>query len=142
MKDKPILYLIDSSMWIEYFREKKKNKSLQSIVQLRDFLSEAKYLCTIGPIITEIFQGIKLANKKEYGNTFDEFKTLLYYNIKKKVFIDAAFIYRSLRAKGITIDRTIDCIIAASAIKYNLTVFHKDEHFEIIKKYFPLKTIK
>lgn len=44
----------------------------------------------------------------------------------------AAELYRTCRAKGATVRRLIDCLIAAVAIRENATVLHNDHDFEIL----------
>ena len=50
-------------------------------------------------------------------------------------------IYRNLRKKGITIRKTIDCIIAAVAIEYDIQLLHNDKDFIPIEKYFNLQIV-
>ena len=65
-------------------------------------------------------------------------ESLYYLEIKKEIFVLSAEIYRSLRVRGITIRKTLDCIIAASAIQYQVPLLHNDRDFDPIEKYFDL----
>ncbi len=51
-----------------------------------------------------------------------------------ETFIHASDIYRECRKKGITIRKTIDCLIAAVAIENGLSLLHKDSDFDNISK--------
>ena len=54
----------------------------------------------------------------------------------------AADIYRKLRKSGITIRKTNDCIIAATALEHRCTLLHNDKDFMPIAKHFPLQFIQ
>ncbi|MFM7486247.1 MAG: PIN domain-containing protein, partial [Cytophagales bacterium] len=53
---------------------------------------------------------------------------------------NAASIYRLLRAKGVTIRKPNDCIIAFYAIQFKLELVHNDADFDKIAKHTSLKT--
>lgn len=55
------------------------------------------------------------------------------------VFLRAAEIYRSLRRKGITIRKSVDCMIASVAIENDIPLLHNDKDFEAIEKHCGLK---
>lgn len=55
------------------------------------------------------------------------------------VFVRAADIYRRLRKQGITIRKTNDCIIAATALEHSCQFLHNDKDFAPITQHFPLK---
>ena len=58
------------------------------------------------------------------------------------VFVRAVDIYRKLRKKGITIRKSIDCIIAATVLEHHGRLLHNDNDFTLIAKHFPLKVVK
>ena len=41
-------------------------------------------------------------------------------------------LYRSLRAKGVTIRNSVDCMIAACCIEHNARLLHNDRDFDAI----------
>ena len=57
-------------------------------------------------------------------------------------YVQAADIYRKLRKTGITIRKTNDCIIAATALEHHCQLLHNDRDFLPIGTHFPLKTIR
>ena len=56
--------------------------------------------------------------------------------------MQAADIYRKLRKQGITIRKTNDGIIAATALDHHCQLLHKDKDFASMAKHFPLKVVK
>lgn len=61
--------------------------------------------------------------------------------INQATYLAAAQIYRDLRIRGITIRKSIDCIIAAVALQHQCHLLHNDRDFEMIAKHFPLQLI-
>jgi predicted nucleic acid-binding protein len=57
-----------------------------------------------------------------------------------EVFLEAAEIYRQGRRKGYTIRSTMDCLIAAIAIRNGVPVWHKDRDFSAISRYTGLRS--
>jgi predicted nucleic acid-binding protein len=51
-------------------------------------------------------------------------------------------IYRTLRKKGVTVRKSIDCLIAAYAIIGKMSLLHKDNDFEEIAKEYKLRILK
>ena len=62
--------------------------------------------------------------------------------MSKETYIHAAEIYRFLRLRGITIRKTLDCMIAAVAIENNIPLLHHDRDFDPIEKYCRLQVVK
>jgi len=87
------------------------------------------------PIVQEVLQGV---------NKPDVFKTLkLGLSALARVgdpvgldfYLEAADIFRFGRRKGYTIRSSVDCLIAAIAIKHHLPIFHRDRDFDNIAKF-------
>jgi predicted nucleic acid-binding protein len=49
--------------------------------------------------------------------------------------------YRSLRKRGITVCKTIDCFIATFCIEYNHTLLHNDRDFDAFETHLGLQVI-
>jgi hypothetical protein len=52
---------------------------------------------------------------------------------------DAAALYRACRRNGETVRRTLDCLIAAVAIKAKVPVLHLDRDFDALARHTPLR---
>ncbi|MGB2928761.1 MAG: PIN domain-containing protein [Desulfobacterales bacterium] len=57
------------------------------------------------------------------------------------MFLQSAEIFRTLRRKGITIRKSMDCMIASVAIENHIPLLHNDRDFEPIEKYCNLACI-
>jgi len=51
-----------------------------------------------------------------------------------------AGLYRAARNRGLTVRSSVDCLIAACALRHDLDVLHRDRDFEAIAHVSPLRT--
>jgi len=127
-----VLILIDTSVWVDLLGKAKKYRLSED--ELGDVV-------TCPPIIQEVLQGIKDERARDLVR--DRFLALT--RVGDPVVIDlylmGADIYLTGRQKGLTIRSSIDCLIAAIALKDRLTIWHNDRDFENIAKFTALKTI-
>jgi predicted nucleic acid-binding protein len=54
--------------------------------------------------------------------------------LRQPVFEDAVSLYRAARRAGLTIRSGVDCLIAACAIRNQLTVVHRDRDFGLLSR--------
>ena len=126
--------IFDTSVWIHFLRGSGVNSAL--LLRARLHNDEDVSLCL--PIIQEVLQGIR------QDALFHELKNLMLGlemlpELHYKAAIGAADLYRTLRKKGITIRKPIDCLIAWYAIQFDLTLVHDDKDFDLIALHSPLK---
>jgi predicted nucleic acid-binding protein len=124
--------VVDTSVWIDYFSA----KSTRGSADLKRAIVNSEDLCICGVVVTEVLQGIRDDTDFEtVGRILDE---LIYLPQEKSTYLLAATIYRSLRKRGKTIRKPIDCIIAAVCIEHSALLLHNDRDFDSIAGYFPL----
>jgi len=126
------MILIDTSVWIEYFQD---NPPYAEIVES---LILKKQVCTCEIIIMEILQGIKSDKEFEIAKSFLTNLPILKLS-NTDSYIEVANIYRKCRKAGITIRKSIDCIIAQICLENNVSLFHNDKDFDQIQKCYDLK---
>lgn len=117
------MILIDTSVWIAFFRQ----ADSVYTAALDDALS-AKLVLVGDLVAVEVLQGIK--GRKEERDVeralYDlPARTLCNMEIARK----AATNYRRLRDKGITIRGTIDVVIATWCIENDIPLLHNDRDF-------------
>ena len=127
------MILVDSSVWIDYFRSAETSQ-----VALLDSLLGRSQLAVGDLIAAEVLRGVR--DEREFKwvkKTLDAFDhvDLAGYDLA----VRAAENYRSLRAKGVTIRKTIDAIIATRCIENGLTLLHADRDFLPFVEHFGLK---
>jgi predicted nucleic acid-binding protein len=130
--------IVDSSVWIDSFNPKIKSVEKEILRQLI-FNDYPIYLCPI--IYQEVLQGIR------EDKIFEEIKYILQQY--RMIEIDlmnvtnyAIDLYRHLRKKGITIRKSVDCLIASYAILEDMYILHNDSDFMQIAKESKLKIYK
>lgn len=125
--------LVDSSVWIAYFNG--------VIIAETDYLHKAlgQEPIVIGDLIlTEVLQGFRQQKDFERAR-----KAMLMFPILPIVGTDVAIKsagnYRLLRAKGITIRKTIDCLIATFCIENHHLLLHVDRDFDMFEQHLSLR---
>jgi len=116
--------LVDTSVWIDFFR----NRETPGVVALEAMIRDGEDLALCGVILTEILQGIR--DDRAYLLTRTRLEPLVMLPMPEAVFLRAADIYRSLRKRGITVRKPIDCMIAAVAIENGVRLLHNDRDFD------------
>ena len=127
------MILVDSSVWIDYFREADTPQ-----VALLDALLGRSPLAVGDLIAAEVLQGVRDEQEfKLVKQTFDNFNhvDLVGYDLA----IKASMNYRALRVLGITIRKTIDTLIATRCIEDGLTLLHSDRDFLPFAQHLGLK---
>ena len=62
--------------------------------------------------------------------------------LRQEVFEEAVGLYRRARAVGLTVRSSVDCLIAACALRHGLTDLHHDRDFGFLAKVSPLRVRK
>jgi len=128
------MVLVDTTVWIDFFG----NRPKPHVEALQELIEDDGNLCVCGVILAEVLQGIR--SDADYRKTRDFFEPLIFLPMRKVTFVRAADLYRSLRKKGITIRKPIDCMIASVAIEHDLLLLHNDRDFDQIAKHSKLRT--
>jgi len=118
--------LVDSTVWIDLFHDLPRTH----VVALQELIENDEDLCLCGVILGEVLQGIR--SDADFRKTRDYFESLVLLPMRKETFLQAADIYRSLRKKGVTLRKPVDCLIASVAIQYDLPLLHNDRDFDQI----------
>jgi predicted nucleic acid-binding protein len=127
--------VVDTSVWIDLFagRDSPHVTVLESLIEDRDDI------CLCGIILTEVLQGIR--DDKEYSETESMLANLVLLPMERETFLLAANIYRTLRARGITMRNSVDCMIAAVCIENNARLLHNDRDFDLLAAHFELQVV-
>jgi predicted nucleic acid-binding protein len=127
--------IVETSVWIDSFNPKINTPEKNSLIQLIQNDGPI-YLCPV--IYQEILQGIR------DDKAFERIK----FSLQQYRMIDidlmyvtnhAVDLYRHLRKKGITIRKSIDCLIASYAIITDMYLLHNDSDFTQIARESKLK---
>ena len=117
------MILVDSSVWIDYFRA----TDTPQVAVLDSMLGRTPL--AVGDLIAaEVLQGVR--DEREFRWVKRTFESFTHVNLcDYALAIKASENYRALRAKGITIRKTIDTLIATRCIEDGFTLLHADRDF-------------
>jgi len=130
-----MMVLVDTSVWIDFFSARPE----PHVNTFETLIADKEDICICGIILTEILQGIR--NDTEFNKTRKLLGNLIYLPMAYDDYVRSAQIYRHLRQKGITIRKSVDCMIAAVALAHNVFLLHNDRDFFPIEDYFGLRAL-
>ena len=127
------MFLVDTSVWLDFFR----NRSTPVVLQFEEILEEALPFGIAGVIYQEVLQGAD--TEQDFAQLRTYFQSLKFYQPLDPVvsYHKAAQIFFRCRRKGITVRSTIDCFIAQIALDHRLRLLHNDRDFSRIAKVIP-----
>ena len=116
--------LVDSSVWIDYFR------GVESITTERlDNLLDRERVVSGDLIIAEVLQGFTI--DREFQRARRVLLALKIVDIAgTEIAVEAAMNYRRLREKGVTVRKTIDTLIATRCLWDDLELLYSDKDFD------------
>ena len=118
------MILVDSSVWIDFLSSSPSSAG----AELRRMIGDAEPFALTGVVVTEILQGLKrdVSRLEHYLSQWDMLEPKGFSTYR-----EAAFIFRSARAKGVAV-ATVDALIAAIALERGATLFTLDKDFSRI----------
>lgn len=115
------MVLVDTSAWIEVFR-KPARLAIEEVVDFDEIV-------TCLPVVQEVLQGFTAEDACRAGREAMLALPIVESPLGDDVFIEAVDLYRRARRAGITVRSSVDCLIAACAIRHDLTVLHNDRDY-------------
>lgn len=129
------MIFVDSSVWIDYLRdlETEQTEKLDSILGNKRVV--------IGDlVIAEVLQGSRGA--KNFNDAVQLFRRMDFVIVGGyQVVLEAARNYISLRSRGITVRKTIDCLIATRCILSGFELLHNDRDFVPFEEHLGLRCL-
>jgi predicted nucleic acid-binding protein len=128
------LILVDSSVWVDYFR----GTSGPEADRLDALLGEEALI--VGDIVlAEVLPGFR--SEADFGIALSLFDALPTVEIVgREVAIEAARNFRRLRARGVTVRKTIDTLIATWCILNETRLLYSDRDFDPFVDYLGLRS--
>jgi predicted nucleic acid-binding protein len=130
------MWIVDSSVWIDYFGG--------MVTPQTELLHEALGWREIGLgdiVLCEVLQGYR--RQEDYDAAREALLRFPVYTIGgTEIALRSAENYRALRRRGITVRKTIDCLIATFAVERGLTLLHSDRDFDPFETYLGLRVAR
>lgn len=119
------MIVVDTSVWIDVLNEVDSPKASRCTELLKD----GAPLALTDVIFTEILQGFRLEpDARRVEKHLRAFPVLRLEELDD--FVLAAELYRKARRSGVTIRKTLDCLIAAPCVRNGAPILHADDDFD------------
>ena len=130
------MILVDSSVWVDYF-----NARTTPQTDLLDRLLGTERLLIGDLILAEVLQGFR--SDLDFHRVRRHLEALEFSPmVGRDIALLAAQNYRLLRARGVTVRKTIDALIATFCIKNSHRLLHSDRDFDGFERYLGLRVLK
>jgi predicted nucleic acid-binding protein len=125
----------DTTVWIDYFRG--------TITPQTEWLERemnCQRLALLDLVLCEILQGIP--DKAKFERVKRQLSKLQILTVGgEQTAIDSARNYQTLRSKGLTVRKTIDCLIATYCLNNGLALLHNDRDFDCFESVLGLRVV-
>ena len=129
------MILVDSSVWIDYFRG-----TITAQTEKLDTLLGQELLAIGDLILTEVLQGF--TKEREFNEVRKMLTSLTVVELGgQEIAIQAARNFRRLRATGVTVRKTIDTLIATWCIETKCALLHSDPDFDPFANHLGLRVV-
>lgn len=129
------MVIIDTTVWIDYlggvsnphthWLDRELNRQRLGLTDL---------------ILCEVLQGIRTDSEfvrvRQQLGFFEVYETG-----GVELAVASACNYRTLRAKGLTVRKTIDCLIATFCLEHGHELLHRDRDFDAFEEHFGLRVV-
>ena len=113
--------LVDTSMWVGALR-------VGGALDLDRWVPFDE-IVTCLPVIQEVLQGFRREDEYRYGLRALGALPIVESPVEKSLFLEAVDLYRRVRRVGLTVRSSLDCLIAACALRHDLVVLHDDRDY-------------
>ena len=129
------MIVVDSSVWIGYF-----NGAETRETGLLDDLLGAEPVLIGDLILAEVLQGFRSNRDVRRARAALD---LLYFEpmVGRSIALASARNYRALRARGVTVRKTVDMLIATYCMENGHSLLHADRDFDAIEDNLGLQTV-
>jgi hypothetical protein len=120
--------IVDTTVWVDYFRG-----TLNPETEWLDQEADKRRLGLTDLILCEVLQGVR--SDREFIEVRAELiKFVLFENGGEELAIATARNFRNIRARGLTVRKTIDCLIATFCLTEGHTLLHRDRDFDVFER--------
>ncbi len=120
------MILVDTTVWIEVFRLHKPLR-LEAVVDFDDVV-------TCLPVVQEVLQGFRDESAFRRARTAMLALPIVEDPLPRERFEEAVNLYRAARRAGLTVRSSVDCLVAACAIRHGLAVLHRDRDYAALAR--------
>lgn len=128
------MIVVDTSVWIDVFNERSSPQAERCV----ELIEGGEPIALTDIVVTEILQGLRSDREARLVEShLKAFPILRLDGLDD--FVLAADLYRMARRAGVTIRKTLDCLIAAPCIRTGAPLLHADTDFDRLAQCTPLR---
>jgi len=129
------LILVDSSVWIDYFRG-----TITPQTERLDKMLGREPLAVGDLMLTEVLHGFY--SERDFIEARRMLTSLAVVELGgQEIAIQAAMNFRALRRRGVNVRKTIDTVIATRCIESGFDLLHDDHDFDPFARYLGLRVV-
>ncbi len=128
------MIVVDTSVWIDVLSGRRTRQAKRCV----DLIEGREPVALTDVIFTEVLQGLRSQDEAELVE-----RHLRAFPILRLEGLDdfalAASLYRTARKQGVTIRKTLDCLIAVPCVRTGAPLLHADADFDRLASCSPLR---
>jgi hypothetical protein len=126
--------VVDTSVWIDVLNDTPSPQATQCV----QLIEAGQPVALTDVILTEILQGLR--SDREATRVERHLRAFPILRLAElDDFVLAAGLYRAARRAGVTIRKTVDCLIAAPCVRTGVPLLHADADFDRLAACTPLR---
>lgn len=119
------MIVVDTSVWIDVLNERESSPARRCV----ELLDDGAPIALTDIVFAEVLQGLRSDREASRVERY-----LRMFPVLRLESLDdfalAARLYRQARRAGVTIRKTLDCLIAAPCVRDDVALLHADEDFD------------
>ena len=128
------MIVVDTSVWIDVLNE----RDTPQVERCIELIEDGEPIALTDIVVTEILQGLRSDREARLVERYlRAFPVLRLDGLDD--FVLAADLYPAARRAGVTIRKTVDCLIAAPCVRTGAPLLHADTDFDQLAKCTPLR---
>lgn len=128
------MIVADTSVWIDVLNDNDTPQAVRCV----ELIERGEPVALTDVILTEVLQGLRSEREAQLvERQLRAFPILRLGGLED--FLLAAELYRTARRAGITIRKTLDCLIAAPCVRTGAPLLHADSDFDRLASCSPLR---
>ncbi len=121
------MIVVDTSVWIDVLNA----RSTRQADHCAALIEDGQPVVLTDVILTELLQGFR--NEDDAARVEHHLRAFPILRLAGlDDFILAARLYRDARRRGVTVRKTLDCLIAAACVRADAPLLHTDRDFDLL----------
>lgn len=131
------MIVVDTSVWIDVINDVETSEATRCV----ELLEDGAPVALTDVVFTEVLQGFR--TEREASRVERHLRAFPLLRLETlDDFGLAARLYREARRAGITIRKTLDCLIAAPCVREGVPILHSDDDFDRLASCTQLEVFK